>query len=348
MLCFRQPRLLIVFVIILTSLTISCTKKKKPAFPRHITRKDKNAAASEYLKKSAVTKGRMKGELRLRAARIYLDTNNKAQALIVLKSIINDKTADPRSRARAQMLCLRTEGITRNGLEEIINKYDDVIAGQEALSELINIIIKDESKESAFRFLAKLWKKKRKTNLGDNILYKSATLAQKLPGKSLNWDKIETADNEELAAKLWTLLYKLYPQSSLADDALYSHARILMKRRDFKTARKILRKFLEQRASSFIFGSYISEFHDDAWIMLADSWCLSGNYKKCLKILRRFPKEFPTSRLRDDVAFRVIKLAAEKEGTKPMCREIKRFIKKHSRSRYLKEVKKMQALCHVD
>jgi tetratricopeptide (TPR) repeat protein len=70
------------------------------------------------------------------------------------------------------------------------------------------------------------------------------------------------------AIRVWDELQRLYPRSSLADDAMWRGGQAARRLGDFHGAIRRLRVVTSQRRIAFFTGSYISEWLDDALLLI--------------------------------------------------------------------------------
>jgi hypothetical protein len=133
----------------------------------------------------------------------------------------------------------------------VIDEYPDQVPSDDALKLAIRI---ERSLHPAAlqQKLTELWERNRKLDLGDNLLFARAELAQ----------SVELYD--QLAAE--------YPHSGLRDDSLWRAAEILREKGDFRGAIRRLQKILDTHKLALITGSYNSLVLDDAQLLVGRIW----------------------------------------------------------------------------
>ncbi|MBN2724466.1 MAG: tetratricopeptide repeat protein [Deltaproteobacteria bacterium] len=329
---------------VIAGLLISCSKKNRNSTPRNI-KSDKHLMAMQYIEASKKIQNFRRGELRLKAVRLLFDTGDKKKALLQLAKIVEDEKAEVRTRARAKLLLIKQLGISEKSLLELMERFHSTVAAQDAFQLLISLWRKKLSDRQFLRNLEYMYPFYRKTNLGDNVLFTSASQMKHMNLENVVWNGKKFVNTKELAVHLFCKVYRDYPASSLADDSYYEASKLYINMKQYSKALRVLKKFLSLRGSSFIFGDYNSEHHDDAYVLLADIYCKMGKFKKCHKLMEKFSNEFPFSRNRDDVLYKLILSLKESGEHKKMCKSISIFLNKHKRSRFYNEVKTLMNTC---
>src|SRR5262249_19536979 len=133
----------------------------------------------------------------------------------------------------------------------VIDEYPDEVPADDALKLAIRIE-RARNPGSLQQKLTALWERHRKLDLGDNLLFARAELA----------DSVELYDQ----------LAELYPHSGLRDDSIWRAAAILRKQGDFRGAILRLQKILDYHKDALITGSYNSLVLDDAQLLVGRIW----------------------------------------------------------------------------
>lgn len=126
-----------------------------------------------------------------------------------------------------------------------------------------------------------------------------------------------------------------YPNSTLFDDALYAASLLDEKLGNPKQAIEDLRKMLSYKEKSALLGTYQRRQYDKAQMRIAELYRdVLGDLTQARKEYRRFYKEFPNSRLRDDALWQEALLAKRQRDDEGACEPVKLLVKEFPLSRY--------------
>ncbi|MBU1238552.1 tetratricopeptide repeat protein [Myxococcota bacterium] len=331
-------------LLILMLLPIGCTKKKRPTLNTYITESEKMKAALGYQKKALGKKGIHRSEALLRAARLYLEIRDNKNARATLGKIVADKQSTPRTRGRALYLLCKHWGKYNSCLMPIIIHYPDTVAAEDSLLLYLPLLERKGIEQFSHQ-LSALYMRLKKTNLADNILYR---LGKRLSAEEGKGNLVLFGKSVTYAQAAWVsfdLLLKSHPNSSLRDDAIYDGSKVLHRLGRIKEAISLLSTFLKARSSSWFFGEYNSQLMDDAWLLCASLHIENGNFSKGFSMLLGLPKEFPTSRLRDDAHYKAVMAAIHAQKTSLACSAMASFLKKYKRSRHYPTVRRLRTRC---
>ncbi len=250
----------------------------------------------------------------------------------VPKALPDHDNANAEAHYRAGRIFLELGDDTRGytNLWKTVTDYPD----EEFAADALKIVVRDGRRRNAKQLHTELTKLARAfpgRSIGDNLLYHLADLSEK------------ELEDMELALSYYDLLVQQYGKGPLADDALWHGARLARKRGDARGAVRRLRDLQSRREVSFGTGSYLSVWHDDGLFLLA--LVLRDDLKeheKAVKELRKLPRLYPSSTLKDDALMEEARALVLMEKSKAACAVLAKLRKRHSESRY--ELKDAPAL----
>jgi hypothetical protein len=165
----------------------------------------------------------------------------------------------------------------------VVEQFPDEVPADDALELAIQIERAHDPSRLQER-LTQLWERDRTLDLGDNLLYARAKLAD--------------------SVQLYDQLAELYPHSGLRDDSLWRAAEILRQQGDFRGALRRLQKILDTHKDALITGSYNSLLLDDAQLLVGRIWLDDLHQPEpAAMAFANLADDFKDSVLRDDALY---------------------------------------------
>lgn len=199
--------------------------------------------------------------------------------------------------------------------EGLLRALPEVVAADRALHAVLDHYDRAGDTLSALIVIDRLYRKLKETKLGDNLLFRRAAISRQrgeLPSAILAYER----------------LLERYPLSGLTDNTRWILAEIHRAEGHHGKALAQLKRLAEDRESSWLVGSYDSEFADDARfrrgvIYLTDL----RNPRRAEEEFERFVREFPTSMLRDDARWNIVQTRltrGDDKGARAACASLVR------------------------
>ncbi len=227
----------------------------------------------------------------------------------------------------------------------------------QALAELLTLVLELPAQEPARRALL------RAAALVEQVKGREAAIRMlRETAEAMEQARAEPAESwpralRELVSQAWTLAAQLAargddPSLTLEllerahvategthwhDDALILEARTLRQLGRPAEAVPVYEEIKEARRSSWIVGSYDSEYFDDALYELAETLFALGRAAEAEEVIADLEDDAPTSRLRDDAAF----LAARMAHGRGDDARLRRFVEDFPESRHVVEARRL-------
>ena len=216
----------------------------------------------------------------------------------------------------------------------VIVEHPDSTAADDSL----RVVVRDGRRRNAReldKVLAQLFERQKDTELGDNLLWWRADLAEH-----------ELAD-PRAALDLWDQIAARYPKGPIFDDALWNGARLARAGGDPKGALKRLRQLVATREEAFMVGSYHSVFLDDAQLelgmILRDDL---GDGRAALTEFEQLSRDYyKDSVLRDDALYQLARTQAALGEPTAACATMATLRKQFPDSKFLLEPEAALAGC---
>jgi tetratricopeptide (TPR) repeat protein len=204
-----------------------------------------------------------------------------------------------------------------------IHEYPNTVPAEDAV-RLIVVRLREAGRA---RVLAEqLWRAAERvkgTDVADNLLLAEGDLREK------------DLDDPAGAIRVWDHLAALYPRGSLHDDAMWRAGQTARRLGDFHGAIKRLRVITNQRRIALFTGSYISEWLDDALLLIGriyrDDLKDPGHALHAFADLR---DNFATSVLRDDAQLEIARTYAGMDDRVHACQALDRLRQDFPRSKH--------------
>lgn len=270
----------------------------------------------------------------LDAARRLLDAGRVGEARVKLQAIVDDKTAPPRNRARAQWLILQASGVCDFHLYwQLLERFPATVAAEDALREAIRL--SREPDTVWVRRLLAFYRQHPDALSAELALMEAARLA----------DRAGTLAWRDYAVHLLTFLVRYHPDSPHRDAALYRAAEIRREQGRWSDAIRLLQQLLQTEETSMFFGDYNSEWLDDAQLLLGELYFSQGKKKDAIKAWSDLPRRFPHSRLRDRAWVRLMHLHEEMGNHLEACLIARTLLGRMPQSRFVPHAEVFLARC---
>ncbi|HWM87076.1 MAG TPA: tetratricopeptide repeat protein, partial [Kofleriaceae bacterium] len=263
---------------------------------------DDQAALRAYLAAQSTCR-RIDDPLRRRAAcadahlgraELLVDMARERDAVVAFERAAVVLTDDEAARARATLragqlhLDLGHDALAYQHLWRVVTDYPEQAFAADALV----LLVRDGRRRDAsqlYQVLVELYERQAGTEIGDNLLFALAQLAE------------EERGDARLALSFYDTVAARYRKSGLRDDSLWRGARLARKLANPAGAERRLRLLLDTREVAWGAGSYFSVWLDDAQLelgrVLRDDL---GRKQAALDEFARLPRDYPASILRDD------------------------------------------------
>jgi tetratricopeptide (TPR) repeat protein len=146
--------------------------------------------------------------------------------------------------------------------------------------------------------------------------------------------RLEKRGRERSAARLLERAVRAATTSDWLDDALIWLARARRAIGAHRSALESYHRLLESHEGSWLVGSYDSQFRDDAMLEIGGTLEELGRPRDALAAYARLLEDAPTSRLRDDAAWRATRLSGDPEA-------LRAFLSEYPESRHAGEARQM-------
>lgn len=208
----------------------------------------------------------------------------------------------------------------------VIERYPKSVSAEFATRDLA-AHYRDKQAFTAMRAeLDELYAKVDGTPVADNILFEV--------GETLEVE----ADNPDAALPYYRRLYETYPDSGLADDALWQAAMIYHRRQNWPDALRLFSRLADNVETSWFVGSYNSPWANDARMQLGLTHLLYlDDYETALEHFERYADDFPTSIERDDAAWHIVQTYRLMGDGERYRESLGAFIEDYPESRYVRE-----------
>ncbi len=172
-----------------------------------------------------------------------------------------------------------------------VTEYPDSTSAELAL-RLVHIDGRRRNAKQLYDVYAALYDRLDETELGDNLLFNMAELAETELGDAT------------LALSHYDAIASRYPKKELFDDSLWHGARLCRSLGDAAGAVKRYRALLDSREVAWFTGSYNSEWHDNSQLELGIVYRDDlAKYGDALKAFQQVAEDYPKSILLDDATF---------------------------------------------
>jgi tetratricopeptide (TPR) repeat protein len=191
----------------------------------------------------------------------------------------------------------------------VVVEFPDEVPADDALKLAIDI----ERRKNPLALqqkLTELWERDKKLDLGDNLLFARAQLAE--------------------SVDLYDQLADTYPHSGLRDDSLWRAAEILRRQGDFRGAVLRLQKILDTHRDALITGSYNSLLLDDAQLLVGRIWLDDLHQPKPAALaFQNLADDFKDSVLRDDALYDLARAHTALDDKRAACAALQRLFKEY-------------------
>jgi tetratricopeptide (TPR) repeat protein len=240
---------------------------------------------------------------------------------------------DPHGRTPARGLYRAAELSARRGdlpralrdAWRAVHEYPNTVPAEDAV-RLIVVRMREagRARELAPQ-LARSAERLKGTDVADNLLLAHGDVLEK------------DLDDPAGAIRTWDQLVALYPRGSLYDDAAWRAGQTARRLGDFHGAIKRLRVITNQRRIALFTGSYISEWLDDALLLIGriyrDDLKDPGHALHAFADLR---DNFATSVLRDDAQLEIARTHVDTGDRARACEALDRLRKEFPKSKHNK------------
>jgi tetratricopeptide (TPR) repeat protein len=298
---------------------------------------DDEAALRAYLA-AQTTCRRIDDPLRRRAscadaylgrAELLVDMGRRAEAAAAFERAAASLADDPAPRARALLRAGQLHldlGDDRRAYEllwRVVTEAPEQAFAADALA----LVLRDgrrRAPDQLYGVLADLYGRLADTEIGDNLLFALAQLAE------------EERRDPRLALSFHDTLARRYPKSGLRDDSLWRGARLARGLGDGAGAARRLRALLATREVAWGAGSYFSVWLDDAQLELGR--VLRDDLRRpraALEAFARLPRDYPASILRDDALWERALTFQQLRDTRRACASLDELGRRYPDSRWL-------------
>jgi tetratricopeptide (TPR) repeat protein len=193
-------------------------------------------------------------------------------------------------------------------------------------ADALKLLLRDGRRRDAnqlYLVLVQLYERLAATELGDNLLFALAELAE------------EERKDARLALSFHDTLAARYVKSGLRDEALWHGARLARSLGNAEGAARRLRTLLATREVAWGAGSYFSVWLDDAQLelgkVLRDDL---GRRQAALDAFARLPRDYPASILRDDALWEAAQTFEQMGDARRACDALGQLGRRHRDSRW--------------
>ncbi|HKE14768.1 MAG TPA: tetratricopeptide repeat protein [Kofleriaceae bacterium] len=227
-------------------------------------------------------------------AELLVDMGREREAAAAFERAALALADDPAPRARALLRAGQLHldlGDDRRAYEQLWRVVTEA-PEQAFAADALALVLRDGRRrdpDELYGVLADLYGRMADTEIGDNLLFALAQLAE------------EERRDPRLALSFHDTLASHYPKSGLRDDSLWRGARLARQIGDGAGAARRLRALLATREVAWGAGSYFSVWLDDAQLELGR--VLRDDLHRpraALDAFARLPRDYPASVLRDD------------------------------------------------
>ncbi|MEL6179795.1 MAG: tetratricopeptide repeat protein [Myxococcota bacterium] len=278
-----------------------------------------------YLSSGEMAEHARQAELRYvqyRLAYLYEREGNYRDAILGYQELwsgdIRDETA-AKAMYRVGYIFYAPLGRHEDGLdtwERVMVSMPETIAAGKALREILSHYDREGAPRQALDFIERLYPRLFDTPIGDNLMYRYG-------------QRLRALGAYAAAEAAYRRVIDVHAASGLVDDAQWELAELYQTQERFTDALLILRFITENRESSWIVGTYDSEYVDDARFQRGIIYLDRLNaHAKAEREFARFLDEFPESLLRDDARWNIIqsRLARnDAQGARSGCNELTRI-----------------------
>jgi tetratricopeptide (TPR) repeat protein len=238
---------------------------------------------------------------------------------------------DPHGRTPARGLYRAAEVAARHGdlpralrnAWRAVNEYPNTVPAEDAVRLIVARMRAAERARELPELLGRAAERLRGTDVADNLLLAAGDVLE----KDLN--------DPAGAIRVWDHLVELYPRGSLHDDALWRAGQTARRLGEFQGAIRRLRVITNQRRIALFTGSYISEWLDDALLLIGriyrDDLKDPGHALHAFADLR---DNFVTSVLRDDAQLEIARTYLDTGDPTRACQALDRLRKDFPKSKH--------------
>ena len=260
-------------------------------------------------------------------AELLVDLGRRREAVVAFEraaAVLDSASAVARARLRAGQLQLDL-GDDREAYRLLWLVVTDA-PEQAFAADALKILLRDGRRRDAgqlYRVLVQLYERLSSTELGDNLLFAMAELAE------------EERGDPRLALSFLDTLAARHRKSGLRDEALWHGARLARQIGNPEGAARRLRALLATREVAWGAGSYFSVWLDDAQLelgrVLRDDM---GQRQAALDAFARLPRDYPASILRDDALWESARTFEQMGDSRRACGALGQLGRSHPDSRW--------------
>lgn len=215
----------------------------------------------------------------------------------------------------------------------VCRRFPNQVAAEFALQDVVSKHLGEAEHARLQSLLVALLSDVDDTELADNVWF---SLAQ------LRYEHLKQPD-EALSA--YRELFKRFPKSPLADDALWEMANIYRAHQMWDPALVLLAKLADEVEASWFIGSYESDWVDNAiydagWIELV----YQSDYAAASKWFKRYLKKFSDGLLNDDAAWNLVQAKRLVGDDAVYQRALEDFVEEYPESRYVRRLHERGAM----
>jgi tetratricopeptide (TPR) repeat protein len=244
--------------------------------------------------------------LRHNRAEIALEQGREEKAVAIFRSLRDEGPRDLWGANAAWELAQLAKGSEqRDAMWNIVERFPDEVAAERALEWLENDA-EDRSTLEEFALRAESTRDAVPDSMiADYLLFRAAFAR-------------ETLGEYDEAIAGHARIYELYPDDSLADDALWEMARIYREQQRWQAALPILEKIATDVEASWFVGTYASEWVDESIMLLAEiNLLFLENHAEAIRWFEYYVREYPDGFEADDAAWGAVearRLAGDDAG----------------------------------
>ena len=297
---------------------------------------DDQAALRAYLE-AQTTCLRIDERLRRRAAcadahlgraELLVDLGRQRDAAVAFERAAVALNDDPASRARAILRAGQLHldlGDDRRAYEQLWRVVTEA-PDQAFAADALTLLLRDGRRRNPsqlYQVLVELYERLATTELGDNLMFAMAQLAE------------EERGDLRLALSYHDTVAGRHRKSGLRDDSLWHGARLARKIGNAAGAERRLRALLATREVAWGAGSYFSVWLDNAQLELAR--VLRDDLRRpdaALAELARLPRDYPASILRDDALWERAVTFQQLGDARRACASLVELGRRHPDSRW--------------
>jgi tetratricopeptide (TPR) repeat protein len=203
----------------------------------------------------------------------------------------------------------------------VVAQFPDEVPADDALKLAIDLE-RRKNPAGLQRKLTELWEQHKKLDIGDNLLFARAQLAE--------------------SVELYDELATMYPHSGLRDDSLWRAAEILRKDGDFRGALLRLQKILDTHKDALITGSYNSLLLDDAQLLVGRIWLDDLHQpQQAAMAFQNLADDFKDSVLRDDALYDLARAKQALHDDKAACSALSRLFKEYPNGNMVRRAREL-------